>query len=595
MNFNFILKLFFGYVLQIAFTKFVLQNFASIMHKQLLIILIGFTIYSNSVIAQADNVKGWHLLDARQNGYNGISLSPTYQFLKDKKSIPVIVAIIDTGVDTTQEDLKNILWKNPGEIPGNGKDDDGNGYVDDVYGWNFLGGRDGRNIKTESFEVTRVYHKYKNKYFQKMIDTDTMCNQTREEYELWKKAAKNLEMKPEEQVDLMFLEMAFKSARKSEKILKEELNAEEFTAEGVEKFQPQTMRSKQAKLGYLTFFKITEFETSETNTSVFSQLEEYISGKKRSSIAKDVAPPNSRAEIVGDNYNDINDRFYGNSDVMGPSPLHGTHVSGIIGAQRENGIGVDGVADNVRIMMIRALPDGDEYDKDIALAIKYAVDNGAKVINMSFGKSFSPEKKWVDEAVRYAELKDVLLVHAAGNEAENNDESDNFPNATLELYNKTEANNFITVGASSDVKLNDGWVADFSNYGKKTVDVFAPGVKIYSTFPGVHQYGFLKGTSMAAPVVSGLAALIRSYYPNLSAVQVKNIIEKSVTTFDTSTLVIKPGSKVKVKIAELCKSGGIINAYKAIELASEINAEKPVESKKTMLPKSSFKNTKVSR
>ena len=565
------------------------------MHKRLLIILIGFAIFSGNLHAQTD-VKGWHILDAQQNGYNGISLSPTYQFLKGKKSTPVIVAVIDTGIDTTQEDLKNILWKNPGEIPGNGIDDDGNGYVDDVYGWNFLGGKDGRNIKTESLEVTRVYHKYKNKYFQKIVDTDTMCNSTREEYELWKKAAKNLELKPEEQVDLMFLEMAFKSARKNEKILKEEMNEEEFSAEQVEKFQPETLKGKQAKFGYLTFFKITEFETTETNTSVFSQLEEFISSKKRSNIAKDVAPPNSRAEIVGDNYYDINDRFYGNADVMGPSPMHGTHVSGIIGAQRENGIGMDGVADNVRIMMIRALPDGDEYDKDVALAIKYAVDNGAKVINMSFGKGFSPEKKWVDEAVRYAELKDVLLIHAAGNEAENNDESDNFPSPNFELYKKTTAHNFITVGASSDAKLNDGWVADFSNYGKNTVDVFAPGVKIYSTLPGVHQYGFLKGTSMAAPVVSGLAALIRSYYPTLTASQVKYVIEKSVTTLDSTTLVVKPGSKSKVKITELCKSGGVINAYKAIELAAaSVNDVKPVEVKKSQLPKSSFKNTKISR
>lgn len=564
------------------------------MHKKLLIILIGFTFTANLLFAQNNQIKGWHLLDAATDGYHGISLSPAYQFLKGKKSVPVIVAVIDTGVDTTQEDLKNILWKNPGEIPGNGKDDDHNGYPDDVYGWNFLGGRDGRNIKTESFEVTRVYHKYKNKYFKKLVLTDTMCNQTREEYELWKKAAKNLEIKPEEQVDLMFLEMAFKSARKSERILQDEMKVQEFTAESVEKFQPESLRAKQAKLGYLTFFKITEFETSETNTSVFSQLEEYISGKKRNSIAKEIPPPNERAEIVGDDYGDINDRFYGNSDVMGPSPLHGTHVSGIIGAERNNGLGVDGVADNVKIMMIRALPDGDEYDKDVALAIRYAVDNGARIINMSFGKNFSPEKKWVDEAVRYAESKDVLLVHAAGNEAENNDENDNFPNPKLEAYN-SKAQNFITVGASGDLKISESRVADFSNYGKHTVDVFAPGVKIYSTMPGSQQYGFLKGTSMAAPVVSGLAALLRSYYPNLTAQQVKSIIEKSVVTLDTSMVVVKPGSSKKVRVNELCGSGGFINAYKAVELAAGIKEEKPVLPKKNVLPKSTFKNLKISK
>ena len=564
------------------------------MHRKLLIYFIGFTFLAGTSFAQTNDYKGWHLFDAAKDSFNGISLNKTYEFLKGKKSRQVTVAVIDTGVDTTQEDLKNVLWKNPKEIPGNGIDDDGNGYIDDVYGWNFLGGKDGRNLKAESFEVSRVYHKYKNKYFQKMVDTDTMCNKNKEEYILWRKAAKQLELKPEEQVDLMFLEMAYKSARKSEKILREEMNMEEFTAEKVEKFQPQNSRAKLAKLGYLTFIKITDFESEETNKTIFSQLEEYIEEKKKAETAKDFAPQDLRAEIVGDDYYDINDRYYGNSDVMGPSPLHGTHVSGIIAAQRGNGIGAEGIADNVRIMMVRALPDGDEYDKDVALAIRYAVDNGAKVINMSFGKSFSPEKQWVDEAVKYAEIKDVLLIHAAGNEAENVDESDNFPNPQLEAFNNRKAANFINVGASGDPRINGSLVAEFSNYGKTSVDVFAPGVKIYSTLPGGNKYGFLKGTSMSSPVVTGLAALIRSYYPELTAGQVKYAIEKSVTTLDTSVTVTRPGSKTKVHYTDLCNSGGFINAYNAIQLAATLVPEKK-EIKRPPLPRSTFKNQKISR
>jgi cell wall-associated protease len=250
------------------------------------------------------------------------------------------------------------------------------------------------------------------------------------------------------------------------------------------------------------------------------------------------------------------------------------------------------VAQNVKVMMIRAVPDGDEYDKDIALAIKYAVDNGAKVINMSFGKGLSPEKKWVDDAVRYAELKDVLIVHAAGNDAENNDTTRNFPSPDLKVLRRN-ASNFITVGASSDPKVSGDYVADFSNYGKNTVDVFAPGVKIYSTLTGRSSYGFLKGTSMASPVVAGVAAVIRSYFPDLSASQVKYVIEKSAIV-DPALTVNRPGSKEAVPFKDLSTSGGLLNAYNAVKIAMTLQPEKK-EIKKEVLPKPTFKNLPVQK
>jgi len=240
---------------------------------------------------------------------------------------------------------------------------------------------------------------------------------------------------------------------------------------------------------------------------------------------------------------------------------------------------VQGVANDVKIMMVRAVPEGDEYDKDIALAIKYAVDNGARVINMSFGKGYSPEKQWVDEAVRYAESKDVLIVHAAGNESEDIDSTDNFPNPDLVTFHTT-ASNFITVGASGDTHIGNGsMIANFSNYGATGVDVFAPGVKIYSTLPGGNQYGFLQGTSMAAPVVTGVAALIRSYFPDLSARQVKYAIEKSATQLPDSTLVPEPGTNKMVPVKELCTSGGFLNAYAAVQLAATLKPEAPTQNK----------------
>jgi subtilisin family serine protease len=299
----------------------------------------------------------------------------------------------------------------------------------------------------------------------------------------------------------------------------------------------------------------------------------YLNGEKRKAEAMDEAPVPYRANIVKDDYYNFNDKYYGNKDVMAGSPTHGTHVSGIIGAVRNNGIGIDGVADNVRIMSIRAVPDGDEHDKDIALAIRYAVDNGAKIINMSFGKSFSPEKKWVDEAVLYAKSKGVLLIHAAGNDGKDLDlpQSHNYPNPISES-NGELMSNFITVGASGD-PTHKALAADFSNYGAEKVDVFAPGVKIYSTLPGGDKYGFQQGTSMASPVVAGVAALLLSYFPDLSAEQIKECIEKTVSKPDVETIV--PGTEEDNKnFSELSRTGGVVNAFEAVKYASTLKGNR---------------------
>ncbi len=528
-------------------------------------------IFSSGLFAQTDNLKGWHLLDSTKDAFYGISLNKAYEYLQSKKKIPktVIVAVLDSGVDTTHEDLKKNLWHNSKEIPGNGIDDDHNGYIDDVYGWNFLGGKDGRSIKKVSDERARVYHKWKDRFLGKVIDTNQLSSVDKAHYEIWQKAAKAINFSQEEQMDILFIELTAKAMKRNDLILRKEMGKEEYTSDQLEKFEPITKAGKDAKIGYLTCMKMIGIDPDEKNTFTLNELDEYIDGKKESFESKEKTPHNFRAEIVKDDYDNFSDRFYGNNDVMGPGPMHGTHVTGIIAAQRNNSIGIDGVADHVQIMTLRVVPDGDEYDKDIALAIRYAVDQGAKVINMSFGKSFSPEKNWVDSAVKYAEQKDVLLVHASGNESENMDEKENFPNPWL-LEWKTKAKNFITVGASSDIKIDPSIAADFSNYGKENVDVFAPGVKIYSTLPGGNQYGNLKGTSMAAPVVAGLAALIRSYYPELTAIEVKQIIEQSVSKPDSNIKCIKPGEKgEKINFSNLCKSGGIVNAYNAVILANE--------------------------
>lgn len=515
--------------------------------------------------------KSWYQLDAATDSFYGISLNKAYDFLRaqNKKPQPVIVAVLDSGIDTTHEDLKSVLWHNPKEIPNNGIDDDKNGYVDDVYGWNFLGNKDGRNIKKASDERSRIFHKWKSEFTGRVINPEEMAEKQRNQFLIWQKAMNELNFSLEEQMELRFIEVTAKALKKHDKILRQEMGCEEYNNEKLEKFQPISRLAKDAKLGFLTCMKMIGLDAEEKNTVLLNQLEEYIDGKKTAFESKEKAPKDYRAEIIGDNYYSLEDRFYGNADVMGPNPDHGTHVSGLIAAQRNNGKGIDGVADNVRIMMMRVVPDGDEYDKDIALAIRYAVDNGAKVINMSFGKSFSPEKNWVDSAIRYAEQHDVLVLHSSGNEGTNIDEKEVFPNPWLKQWN-TVASNFITVGASSDPKISGSITAEFSNYGKETVDVFAPGVKIYSTIPGGDQYGNQQGTSMSTPIVSGVAALLRSYYPHLTAVQIKQIIEKSVLIPDADSFCFKPGPKSDiVPFNTLSKTGGIVNAYKAVVVADQ--------------------------
>ncbi len=545
-----------------------------------LLIVANLAIAFSSTFSQPsslpDSLKGWHLRDAK-DGYQGISLDKAYQFLKGKKSKTVIVGVVDSGIDTVHEDLKSVLWTNTKEIPGNGKDDDGNGYVDDIHGWNFLGGKDGTEVEKASSEKARVYHWYKKDYLNKNIDTNTLTKSELYLYKSWQRAAAEIEPTSETSTEAAALEGISKKIAEWDSLIMQETGTKDYSQAELEKFDLRSEKSKRARLGFIKMMKALPFASDTKKSTIIHDLDEELGRLNGQLQEKDTPPLDVHKTIIKDNYADFNDRYYGNSDIMGKGSMHGTHVSGIIAADRNNGIGIKGVADNVKIMMIRAVPDGDEYDKDIALAIRYAVDNGAKVINMSFGKSFSPQKQWVDSAFQYAATKDVLLVYAAGNDAKDIDSTENYPSATF--LTGGHANNVITVGASSDTIIINNYAASFSNYGKVGVDVFAPGTNIYSTLPGGNNYGFEDGTSMATPVVVGIAALIRSYYPNLTAMQTKEIIEQSVTRLNTN--ITYPGTDIKVPMSSLCNSGGVVNAYKAVMLAEEVS--KKVGTKKNKI------------
>lgn len=554
------------------------------MRRWFLLILAGLMpamMFAQGNSARKDLPKGWHLLDKQTDGYYGISLNKAYEFVHQKKlkSKTVVVAVIDSGVDTTHEDLKGILWTNPGEIPGNGIDDDHNGYVDDVHGWNFIGGKDGKDVSDDSQEEARVYYAFKSKFDVPNLDSSAWTADDRDDYHMWVKARKSIMGEgADNAIDLVTLHHALQAFNKNDSILEQAMGKAEFTGNDLDTFQTKSIDSRSAKMVILYFFKANKI-MDMTNKQFLSEFKEEVESEDKKEAMKTEAPEDYRHEIVQDNESDINDRYYGNNDIMAGEPMHGTHVSGIIAAGRNNGKGMDGIDDNVRIMMIRAVPNGDEHDKDIALAIRYAVDNGARVINMSFGKNLSPEKQWVDSAVRYAESKGVLLVHAAGNDAADIDTTGNFPNPHFRHSTYT-ASNFITVGASSDPQAEPGfssYTASFSNYGKNEVDVFAPGTRIYSTVPSGNKYENLQGTSMAAPVVTGVAALVLEYFPNLTPQEVKYCIMKGATNLPEK--VKKPGTEDElVSLSDLSISGGIVNAYGALKVAATLGTKKTEKS-----------------
>jgi subtilisin family serine protease len=301
-------------------------------------------------------------------------------------------------------------------------------------------------------------------------------------------------------------------------------------------------------------------DRSNGHQSIVEDLNEYISGKEQSAISIDTPPEDLRKKITHDQYENLNDQYYGNNNITGPNAKHGTHVAGLAAGIVDTAFNKTNFINPIQIMGVRVVPDGDEYDKDVALGIRYAVNNGAKVINMSFGKSFSPEEPWVDSAIRYAASKDVLIIHSAGNESYDLNDKSVYPSPYSNVF-KDRAMNLITVGASSDPLIAESLLTDFSNYGNKIVDLLSPGNKIFSSLPN-QQYGFLDGTSMSAPILSHIAALVRAYFPKLSAVQVKDILLQSCW-------VPKEGT---TNLNEICTVGGIINAAKSIENALQIKS-----------------------
>jgi len=513
----------------------------------------------------------WSHMDLQTDSIPGMSIAKAYQFLEGKQGITVIVAVADSGIDVTHEDLKAVVWVNPKEIAGNTKDDDNNGYVDDVNGWNFLGNKAGIIVNADQLEITRIVKMGTLKYGSKKASE--ISEENKKDFEqyldlLEKFEARDIEKKTEIE-NLKITQKRLLQINNNFKEVKEFAGTTALTATLLKNLTPSNaqMAAKIADILGMLERGMTEEGLIDYEKGLTAYLDSQAKGK---SYDLDF---NAR-QTLGDNLYDIEDKFYGNNNVIGSKELesHGTHVAGIVAASRNNNKGVNGVANNVKIMAVRVVPNGDEHDKDVALGIRYAVDNGAKIINTSFGKAYSPNRKWVYDAIKYAAKKDVLLVNAAGNDGKDIDVTKTYPNDSEDLINEI-SDNVLTIGAMS-LHYDEKLPATFSNYGKKNVDVFAPGVDIYAPVPK-DAYTSNSGTSMAAPSAAGVAALVRSYYPQLSASQVKHILMNSGIKINFE--VIKPGSQSrenpngeKVPFSDLSVSGRVVNAYNALIMADRI-------------------------
>ncbi len=491
------------------------------------------------------------------NWYNGkspgMNTEIAYKALAGKTSKTVVVAVIDSGIDIEHKDLQGKIWVNEDEIPNNGIDDDNNGYIDDIHGWNYLGGSDGQNQKYARLEKTRILASLKPRFDGKTADQIAAADKA--DFDLYQKLSADIASEKASNEGAL---AQYTQIKQMLPMLRSQIEAKlgpNFTEKDVKKMPSKTDEEKQMKGLAMAF------ATGELSDESIQEGLDYLNA----SVNYQLNTEYNDREFIGDNPHDFNDVQYGNNDVEGPDALHGTHVGGIIGAVRGNGLGGDGVAENIKLMSLRAVPDGDEQDKDIALAIRYAVDNGASVVNMSFGKGYSMHKQEVIDAIRYAESKGVLLVHAAGNDNADVDTEENYPSC------KIDYTNYLTIGAST--RYPKKLAASFSNYGQKEVDVFAPGFEIYNTVPQ-SEYKKLQGTSMAAPMVTGAAAMLKSYYPSLSMIEIKDILLASAKSYKKSKTP-KPGTKdEKVAFGTLSTTGGIIDLAKAVELCNAKVAKK---------------------
>lgn len=543
--------------------------------KGYIALLLSLLLTPITLVAQGTAFSSVDSLDKKYlNWYNknlacdniyGASVDKAYASILKKKQAKkkIVVAIVDSGVDIEHEDLAGRIWTNTDEIPNNGIDDDQNGYVDDIHGWSFLGNPEGENIVYENYEQVRIFRAL-DPIYKDITSTDDLPKEQHDSY-------------------IQYLECKMYIDEQTAKYEKKKEDVEKFKEKMSQLDEIISLHLEKEHYGYQDIIAISSNDETVMQAKDYliykynqGYSEEKLKGieeKIDNQLSKLLNPEYQPRHVLNDNPTDISDVGYGNNDVIGPRSTHGTPVAGIIAAKRNNGVGIDGIAENIELMILRTVPKGDERDKDVALSIRYAVDNGANIINMSFGKDYSPLKEEVDAAIKYAEENNVLMVHAAGNRAENLDLITRYP--TKQLNEGTLAKSWITVGAHKS-EMNREFCANFSNYGNQYVDLFAPGVDIISLTTG-NRYTQINGTSFSSPVVAGVAALVWSYYPELSAIELKQVLLESSQSLSRKKVYVPEldyKKRTKVRFAALSKTGGIVDAYKALKYAEKLERKK---------------------
>lgn len=540
-----------------------------------LIILLGCksNIYKPVVYNQEfkklkiNELKNWQSLDIQKDSIPGISLDRLYNEKFTKKRLkPIIVAVIDSYIDVEHEDLENQIWVNKNEIPNNNIDDDSNCYIDDINGWNFLGNTKGQSTFRLNYDATRRLRRllYKN------IDTTNFKSNKIDSLEFkniqtsLSKAKKKNKLKLE---DSKYYQEAYISSFKR---MNEIFKNKKYSLVQVDSLFKAREFDADDDLYYDIYFA-RDFLKTNNNKAWIDLFKEKVEGELTTSLN----PLFNENDIIQDIETDITDKNYGNNQISKYSnkTWHSTMMSGMIVADRENNIGIKGFGNHIKVMpLVVSSASGNNRDKDIALAIEYAVNNGAKVINMSFGKSLPIYPEWVQNALKYAEEKDVLVVVSAGNSSENLDNVFSYPNDYFNVDDENEyIENLMIVGGVSH-SINEEFMYQFSNFGKKNVDIMAPATDIWCLDP-LRKYAMDDGTSFSAAITSGAATLIRSHYPNLTAKQVKDIILESGIKYDIEVII--PGTTdKKVRFSELSKSGSVLNVYNAMLLAEKVSMQK---------------------
>lgn len=540
-----------------------------------LVIFLVFTSCStNKKIVEQEMIL-WYQENQLSKETNSFFLDKWYIENYIKTNEKIVVATLDSQIDLDHQDLKGQLWVNKKEIPNNGLDDDKNGYIDDVNGWSFIGKPNGDSFRYGNFEYTKFIRKYKD-FFRDKKEVSADSSYLHSEY---KRASQLHKAFTGFYTNwLKSMDFSIEVRPIADDTLKYFFPKEDYTLEKLDsiyqiyKINDKTYRERRndndRDLGALIHYVKSDLSTGDIT------LNDLIRSRndKDSILNRNLNIEYNPRIYIGDNPN-VLEKGYGNNKLNKNTFQlgHNTSVSSIIASKRNNKIGTIGFHNNIKIMPLHISSSGDEYDKDIAMAIYYAVDNGAKIINMSFGKEFSLEQEWVTEAFKYAEKNDVLVIHSSGNNRFDVDKNPFYP-SDYDYNNKTDlVSNFINVGSISK-RTDSTMVSSFSNYGKNNVDLFAPGEEIYVAAPN-NKYKYDSGTSLAAPMVSGTAALIWLYYPNLTAQEVKKIILESGVAIDK--MVVKPGTqKEMVHFSALCKTGKILNTYNAMKMAEEFSKRK---------------------